>query len=226
VFKGSKNLSPETAAKISRKLKMDPVEGEHFYTLVQMENAKDPELKKQFERKLKTLKGSRSVSKLKPDDTRLIPEWYHTSIIAMADVAGDYTPKTVAMRLGITQKVAQDSMEKLEAMGILKRVDGRWEAANDHLIDTTIPGKPEDIIRSHQKILSMAADALVSQPREERMSLVTQVAFHKSRLPEAREAAHEYMRKMQVLVDEVKEDGLNPDDVYVFLLNFFNVTDK
>ncbi len=227
VFKGTKNLSPETAAKISRKLKMDPIEGEHFYTLVQMENAKDPELKKQFEKKLKTMKGSRATSKMKPDEVELIPEWYHHAIIGMTTLAENLTAKNASKRLGIPEKSAQAALEALGKLGLIKAdAKGVWHPTNDHLVDVTLPGKSSDAIKTHQTILAHAAKALVEQPRDERVSIISHLAFHKSRIPEARELAHEFMRKMQLLSDEAKDDGLAPDQVYAFIVNYYNVTDK
>lgn len=225
VFKGTKNLSPETAAKIARKLKMEPVDREHFCLLVQLEAAKDPELKKAFEKKIKTLKGSRASAKAKVEAT-FLPEWYHPIIMAMTNLTvGEYTPKTVAKRIGITIKEATETMEQMESVGLLCRDDeGQWAAVYEKTVDVTMPHDPKRTRAIHQTHLQMAAKALDEQPLGQRMNVLAHLAFPKSRIPEAREIAHECLRRMQLLSDEAREEGEEIGDVYAFVVSMFSET--
>ncbi len=221
IFKGTKNLSAETAARIARKLRMTPEEADHFCTLVQLDGAKDPELKKHFENKLKVMSRSRVMKKPVAADFEL--EWYHPVIGSMADLTvGEFTPKVVAKRLGLTPQIATKAMEQLEALGILKCEDGKWAMSSGS--DYTLPGTPERLRANNRLQLARASASIDSQPLTERLNVSAHLAFPKARIPEARQIAHECVRRLQVLSDECRDNGEALDHVYSLIVNMFHET--
>lgn len=221
IHNGAKNLSNEAALKISRKLELSSAETDYFCTLVQYENAKEPDLKNAFFERLQAMNPKREVKDLSVDAFKMIADWYHIPILEMTNITGiNLTAKEIAKRLGITELESQVALERLERLELLERnAKGRYEKVHGNSVfKSDIPNMA--LRRFHKQMLERAIDSLETQTPQERYVGSQTFPIDLAQLDEARSLIDEFRKKLVELFIR----GKKKTHVYHLGVQLFRVT--
>ena len=140
----------------------------------------------------------------------LIADWNHYAILSLLDLpGGKFEAKWIAARLSIPQMKARAAMNRLERLGLVGSVDGRFR-------QVSAPLKIENSVSTpatrqfHRQILAKARESLDEDPMELRDFSAMTFAMDESLVPLARERIRNFRRK---LMAELESKG-TPTHVY------------
>jgi len=221
VNSGKKNLSLSRAVQVAERLGLNKKEKEYFMLLTQYEIAKGIETKEIFLDQINRFqKGTKKRYNIQLDIFRLISEWYHIAILAMTELSNfEFTPENLSRVLGISKFQAESARERLERLGLLKRLkNGTYRGEIDRVISSNIPN--EALRLYHKQMLEKAIESLETQlPKEKFMGTET-FSIDSSRLEEAFSVIERFMDDMKGLFN--KNNG-KMDRTYHLSVQFFNL---
>ncbi len=193
LIEGKRSLTQETVVKVATALKLDDKETEYFGNLVFFNQAKTVKEKSRFFDKLIALQKSRNTLRIGSEKYEYFSEWYHCAIrelVAMADFGGDFIKIGNALKPSISPVKAQESVDLLLKLGLLKKQGGKYVQA-DPLISTGHGIEDYQIIKFQIKMLRMAIEAFDRSIANERsmssLTFSTSRATYKAMVKEMRE---------------------------------------
>jgi uncharacterized protein (TIGR02147 family) len=218
VLSGKQGLSVKWAVRIAEKLKFSNADKEHFCQLVQAEHSRSPLQKDRSKLELKKRK-LKTEPALSEEVFKVIAEWQHLAILELYAQDSSLTASLIAKRLGIPKYEVQESTERLERIGQLRRVPSEgYKVAHD--VTVTTQDIPSTSIRGfHRSMIAKAGNALEQSQPEEREITSVILSAKSSSLPELKTQLRELRDKFAAEVD--KEDG--KDSVYCLNINFFRL---
>lgn len=154
------------------------------------------------------------------DSFKLISDWYHFAIFELVIVKGEWNPRTVSRRLGISTVEAMDALGRLQRLGLIKRTNGGYTRLRQGITTTKYPGTHEAFRNLQRQILNQALNALDTVAVEERDQTSMTLAVSKQDLPAAKK---ELMRMRRRFCQKFQKTG-DGDAVYTLSLSFFPVT--
>lgn len=150
---------------------------------------------------------------------RLIADWHYIAILNLAKIKNNQaSPQWIAARLGIKKSEAEEALERLLNLGLIKKTRGR-------LLRTSKPiGTSRDIpsaaIRKHHtQNLHLAEESLHRDPVHTREFGSITMAINPERLPLAKEILTKTRKKIADLLD----DG-PVSEVYTLSFQLFPLT--
>ncbi|MDB5037478.1 MAG: hypothetical protein JWQ35_1006 [Bacteriovoracaceae bacterium] len=223
VFSGKKNLSLESANRISNKLGLHENEIEYFRTLVQIETTRDIDLKRSLLTRAQALNPKRDLQDLSVELFSVISDWYHLAIKNMLDLDHfEFTPTNIARRLGISKievELAIERLIRLEMIEVDSAHKGKYRKVKDHtIVRSAVPN--EALRKFHRQMLQKAIESLETQTPREKMIGSETFAISEEVLPKATEIAEEFFKKMAALSCKSKKRT----QVYHLSVQFFNLT--
>ncbi len=223
IIKGTKNLSPEMALQVARKLKLEKLEQKYFCALVQLESTKDPELKAELRQKIRELRPYPTSVEV---TSRTATQWYDGVILAMSEVpAIEFVPAQIARRLQLTVAEVELAFARLETLKLLER-DGenKWRRpiGGRYFLQAT-PGDPR-MLQDYQMFYRKAADSIVEQPREQRSHRMETFAFSPRLVPQAQEIEERLFGQLLALASEARDVSDDHTDVYCAMFALYSLT--
>ncbi len=223
VFAARRNLSRTRAHQIATRLGLKESEYEYFLLLIDQEEAEHPEHQGRIRERLAALGGRDPAYNLSIDHFRMIADWYHVPILQMARLATfSSEPKTIAKKLGISVVEAEQAIQRLERLELLKKAaDGNYRPVQSRILAQA--KAPSDAInRFHHQMLSKASEALSAQPTDERLMSTETFAFDATGFEEVRRLTNEYLDR----VSSFAKKGKKRDRIYHLGTFFFNLTSE
>lgn len=216
IFSGKNGISVKRAQEISEKLSLNPFEAEIFCDLVSSRHARDAGTRETAKKRLENVEASSACLDL--DAFKIIEDWYHFAILETLKIKiGRLGTGRIAAYLRIDPQLVRHALERLRRLKLVNRLNGRWEATHHRL--TTTHDIPSRSIRSfHHQVLGKAAEALETQPVQDREFGSTMLAIKHSDITKAKEAIREFRKKFCAEF-AVEADG---DDVYCLATQFFS----
>lgn len=223
VLSGKRNLSPESALKITRHLGLNDREIEYFCTLVQFDSAKGPTVRESLAKKLMHLNPKKKIHELSVEFFRLVADWYHFAIRNLLDVDGfELTATNAAKKLGITRLEAEAAIDRLERLELIEKSEnnsGQYQKTKDYVLVKSHLSN-EALRHFHSQMLQKASESLTTQTTNEKIVGSETFAFNPQSLKEANELTEEYFEKMKNL----SEKSNSKTEVYHLGVQFFNLT--
>jgi uncharacterized protein (TIGR02147 family) len=176
LIKGTKNLSANTARRISKALKLGSRESEHFRLMVDFTQAKSSEVKDQAFQAMLTLKRKLNIAQIGDEHYEYYTKWYHPvvrSLVTKIDFAQgrkepDYGLLARSLMPTISIEDAKKSVRLLEKLGFISRgEDGRY-VQSQVAISTGDEVASLNVINYHKQVSRLAETAHDRAPREER----------------------------------------------------------
>ncbi len=163
VINGKRNLSFHCSLKVARKLGLGPSETEYFCLLSQFESETDPEARASITDRLNLLNPQRKTTDLSIDVFTAISEWYHIPILVMTDLPPEeFAPRRIARRLGITEVEVVSAIDRLERLGLLENLNGRYKRVHDNPIFSSQTAS-QALRHFHRQMLGRAIQSLEQQ---------------------------------------------------------------
>lgn len=221
VLRGRCGLSRKSATKIAEKIRLSPEDSDYFVALVECEHGRSPSRKLLATEIVKNYQAVHGFGELDLDLFRIIAEWYHFAILELTEIRGfQSNARWVARRLGITEREADEGVQRLIACDLLKAdgAGGRWVKTHANL--ATPSGIPSQALREHHsQILDRAKTALENVPVEERDFSAVTMAISPRKLESARKLLKEFRRRFS----EEVQDSEDKDRIYCLSVQFFPV---
>jgi len=223
VLTGKRNISLHKAFEISQKLKLNSKETDYFNLLVQFDQAKTQDLRKDLFEKLK---GNRPASHgeifhLDVDQFKAISEWYHYALLQSLELDQfKANTENLVQKLGLKKWEVEAGLERLERLDLIKKnSNGIWVRTKPRL-SMTSPDKNLALQHFHKQMLQKSLESIESQSPQEKFIGSDTMAFDPSLQKEFEEITEDYFKKVAVLSKKSKKRT----QVYHLNISFFSLT--
>jgi len=227
VIDGQRNLTNESINKISKGFKLKKQEHEYFEKLVFMNQASSHEVRNFYYKQMLSMKGYSKVNQIAKASYEYFSKWYYPvirEIITFGD--GKYTPDKIATLLKpeITEKQAQDALDQLVELGLIrKNKNGSWAQCARH-ISTGQEVRSFIVAQYHREMLKLAAESIERfSPDERDISAIT-FSMDSARLQELKYLIAEF--RDQVRSKIVENGNGNADRALQLNIQLHPLTDR
>lgn len=163
ILQGKRKIPRKHAHTISRSLNLGIKESLYFESLIELQNAKNPEDKNFFLERLNKLSPKRRKLQMQEiENFRFLSDPLHFEILELTELRG-FRPdaKWIQSRLILTTslRTIEDAVARLDGLGLLKRTKNLWQKTHTHLTsrsDFTDAGIQE----YHRKVSQKAQETL------------------------------------------------------------------
>ena len=219
VLKGKKNLSQESAYKLSQKLKFSDLQRQYFLTSIKCESAKSMELKAELSDQLRALTNQVPVFDLSVEMFRMISDWYHYAILESLDTNQISTEENLSEIFGISIHEVRAAIDRLIRLELVEKDnDGQLRRVRDNLIVQS-QNKNEALQKFHSQMLEKASIAIKTQSNQERSIGSETLPFDVNDLDEVNKILDECFQKVVALSKKQKKRK----DVYHLGIQFFRL---
>ncbi len=220
IFKGERNLSVQTAQRITNQLKLSAEEKELFILKVRLEGA-NPEERKELESKLLEIEHFRSAPELSAESTEALSNWPSLAVFSLCQMnLPNTTAVEISKMLELPLTLVQETLDKLIAKGLL-RTDGKGFMITER--QTFNLGSITDILRLHCEILRHHTKAFMRDNPDRFISWHESIPLASGQMKEAEEITIEYIRKMTGLVVQARQLGLRSEEMFSLSVAFSNL---
>lgn len=225
VMEGQRNLTDKSITQVAHGLGLNKQETEFFKNLVAFNQAESSKEKNKY---YGQLLRSQKYSQLKPmekDQYDYYSTWYHPVIrelIVSSHFNGSYERLAKQVYPAISTQQAKKSVELLERLNFIKKVDeDRWKQAQS-LVTTGSEVFSLVLYNYHQNILELAKHQLFKTSGAKRDMSVLTLGIVKDRLPQLKKKMQEFRRQ---ILEFVSEDT-DPDEVVLLAMQLMPVTQE
>jgi uncharacterized protein (TIGR02147 family) len=177
LLNGTKNLSRESANKLSTLLKHSAFETRFFETLIFFNQARTLPERNRFYDELSLLQKSREARLVSADQYDYYTAWYHSavrSLIGMYRFSGDYQWLANMVVPAISVSQARKSVQLLERLALVRRNEQRWYELTDQRLGSGENVRSLAITNFQTETMRLAQEALDRFSLDERnISTVT-----------------------------------------------------
>ena len=223
ILRGKCGLSEASAKRLAKKLTLSEKETIIFINQVVAAHGRSKVEREKAHAVLESIKDEHSFDEIALDSFRIIADWYHFAILELTEVEGFKSNAAwIAKRLGISRKIAKESIERLFDTGLLAKKDsGEWYQTEEILATPT--GIPSgEIKKHHRQIQAKAEDALINTPINKRDFSAMTLAVSESQLEEIQKDIKEFRRKLAKKINLADKK----DSVYCLSIQFFPLDSK
>ena len=122
--RGKCGLSEASAKRLAKKLTLSEKETIIFINQVVAAHGRSKVEREKAHAVLESIKDEHSFDEIALDSFRIIADWYHFAILELTEVEGFKSNAAwIAKRLGISRKIAKESIERLFDTGLLAKKD-------------------------------------------------------------------------------------------------------
>jgi uncharacterized protein (TIGR02147 family) len=226
VMDGKANLAQSSATKLCNAMGLRNRERRYFKNLIRFGQAKTIEVKIDYLEKLKGFHPLVSISGLTEDQFAYFSKWYHPIIrelITMSRFDGDYEKIAALVNPPITAKEANESIELLQKLNLIKKEDDGQFIATSRFLTTEGMETGTLAIRNAQKTMAqLAARAIDIMPPEDRDISGVSISISAQSLL----AIRDELQKCRRRIFEIAAGDKECDSVYRVNLHFFPVSGK
>lgn len=224
VMDGERNLSPASIGKCVKALKLSMKEASYFEALVLFNQASGDEERDHYFERLSALRPTTRLTGLQKDQLGYFTQKHYVVIremIALPDFEED--PAWIAKRMNppIKPKEAEEALQALERLGLIKR-DPTGKLVQ---VDTSLRTDPEvnsiHVFHFHRGMLNDAKEAMLTVPAAGRDITALTIPIPKASLPTIKKRIQEFRES---IVHYVNEGDQNFDEVYQLNIQLFPVT--
>jgi uncharacterized protein (TIGR02147 family) len=217
ILSGKRQVTPQTAEKISEALAYSPKRRDQFHRLVSL--ARKSQAVNQAVATSATT--TPSYKQLSLDQYHVVADWYHFAILSLMELRDfESNPDCIARRLGISKIQAAAAVKRLMRVGLIEAQDGKWISTGKN-IETPTDLRSSALRRSHRQTLQQAIAALEGVSIEERDITSMTMAIDSRKLPEAKKLIRDFRKKLAAFLEEGEAD-----QVYNLNIQLMPVTKK
>lgn len=153
------------------------------------------------------------------DTFHMISDWYYYAILSLAET-DDFrgSPKWIAKRLGITEKVAREAIERLLRLDLLKESNSELRPTG-HQFETNSELATPALRKANRQNVELIGDALELIPVAERDFTAMTLCFDPERIEEARKLIKNFRRGFARVMESKRKK-----EVYKICIQLFPLT--
>ena len=219
---GTRGFSEKTLDQMSKKLSLNSEEAQLLKALSQREFSKSKKIKSEAIEKIKS--ALLYQLKLADEKLSLISDWYHLAIMALTETKDFHSDHAwIAERLGLHIKIVDQAMERLLAVGALKKENGHYISIGNFFIDPK--GIPSRSVRDfHHQILQKADEALEMQDLENRDFSSVLFNLDKSKMTQAKNKLKKFREEFIQEFSADETTSAKNQEVYSMAFQLFQIT--
>lgn len=176
LIKGTKNLSPDSTARVTKALKLGRAETEYFELMVSFTQAKNSAARDQAYQRMLRLKRKLKIIKIGEDQYDYYLKWYHPvvrSLVTKVDFGQgtakpDYAALARCLVPAITPAEARKSVKLLERLGLIALGPDKRYTREDAAVTSGDEVASLNVINYHKQVSRLAEAAHDRAAREER----------------------------------------------------------
>ena len=198
---------------------------EQAFKLMDQLKISDPELRLRIAEE--TAGPRRSKASERPyaevDLTRfaVIRDWQHSALLCALEIRPTLTPAALGKQLGLSTDVIEQSLARLERVGLLRKQDRGWKVVQPNQATAQSPVPNEHLAECNRQYLDLARLSLTECPFELREHVGITMTVNPERLPLLKKAMRDFLERAAAIVD----DG-SPKSVYRLNLQLFPLVKK
>lgn len=209
VLNGRKSLSREAALKIALELDLSEEQITQFVRL--LDNPKNKLNEDQKDRQLLNL-----------ETFHILADWYHLPLYELIRAKGFRSDiRWISQKLKISPNAVKASLDKLEAVGLIKKIGNKITIIPEAEIETTDDLSSEAIKKHHNKMSEKAIEAIKEQTVDEREFQGLHFAFSQKHIKKAKMKIREFVKQF-----EAEFQPASGTDIYQLNVQFFRLTKK
>lgn len=213
VLTGERNLSAESISKFAKALNLNKQETEFFGILVLFNQAKNIEEKNYYHKKLTQCRKYRKLKPLEKDQNKFFSSWVHPIVREMITLESfDGTPQWIAKHVGppITTQQAQESLDLLERLNLIKKTKSNKWKQTDTIITTGAEVSSLMALTYHQNLLKMIAEQFPEIEPENRDISAINCSVSRSLIPKIKKKIQAFRQEILKMIstDNHSEEAL------------------
>lgn len=217
LLQGKKGISSERASTLAEKIGLSEDERELFILSAQASHSR-----RQAEREKASteLKQRISLHRISEEELETASNWYHQALLELTELEEcEHSAEWFARRLRLPLAAMESAIERLLALGWLKREKGKYRASSStSLSSVDVPSQA--VKQLHEQILCRASGALFSQGVKEREFITTGFAFDSSQIEEAKRDIRKFQR---AFAEKYYAGSRRKNSVYQIAMQFFRL---
>lgn len=208
VLSGKEGLSEKSVDGIASTLTKKTVERGFIKDLVLAEFSRNEKVRAAAQERITEIRKAESFRRLKEDQFRVISDWYHAAILELVHLPEfQDDSRWIGKRLGIAASTAQSALVRLQNLGLLERIDGKWSARPEAY--SAFSDMPSSAIRRfHMQIQTMHSESLREDPMHDRQFLSMILAVPRSRLDEFKSEMNKFATQFWQKIEHESKDDL------------------
>lgn len=222
VLSGKRDISEETAARISEKLDFTAQDSKKFNLLLRIEKAGSAKQKESLMSELQELEPT-TLGKidLAVEQFKMIAEWFHLPLKILIDLDGfDWSEENAAKALGITVHQVRDGLTRMANLELIEFTQGQKPTLIENRVSIASPFKNEALRKYHGQMLGKAIEALETQTPDTRYTGTNNLALDSEQL----KAVHRVMEDAQDKVAAIAAKRSKTKRLYHASFNLFELT--
>ena len=205
IIDGKSNVSPESAEKIAKALKLNTPETRFFQNLVSMNQAKTSEEKLNHHREILRTKTYRKIHDFNQSKYEFFSHWYISAVREMVALPGfNEDPEWIANHTvpPIKPAEAKKALEELLSLGLIKRNEDGKLTQSEALLTTPPEVFSAYVANWHKEHLKKAAESIDLIPRDKRDISAVSFGFTEKNIKLLKELIAEFRKKVVHLASE------------------------
>lgn len=199
IVEGKRNLSPDGIYKLSQAMNLSAKEADFFISLVNFNQAKDPEERNFYFKKICSFKEFAKAHRLAKEQFEYFSKWYNVAVRELVNLPSfKMDPLWIAQKLAVTvphQEIAQ-ALSLLKKLGLIaERPDGRWCLTNPHL-ETESEVSSTFLMSFHREMILMAVAALKQEAEKRNISAMS-MAVGDAEFHEIKKRLKKFLKEIQ-----------------------------
>ena len=178
------------------------------------------ELEKLLQKKISSSKKRSQTLLLSVEDYEKVSDWYHFAILNLIKCKDfQMSGRWIADRLEIEKTTAEQALDDLISLGLIKEIDGSWQRVSMDVRTET--NRSSLAARKTTKQLSQKAfESIARDPYDRRIFSGMMIAIDPSSLPIAAEEINKFKKSLAGRIDALE----NASEVYHLSIQFFPLT--
>lgn len=220
VLAGKQGLSVTAAEKIADRMQLTVDEKKYFCALVQSKHSRSKARREEANTVLQS--NEIQTTELSIEAFKVVADWHHFAILELTHLSTFQSKSEwIAAKIGITVPECKTAIARLQKLGLLEKVDGRWTKTKNFL--ATHNGVPSRSLKNyHHQILGKAAEAIDTQSVEQRDLGATIFAMNEEDMTWAREEILKFRKALTTRLAGSK----NKTKLYALSTQLFSLTEK
>ncbi|WP_374080290.1 TIGR02147 family protein [Bdellovibrio bacteriovorus] len=158
ILNGKVGLSESRAMNLAVKLNLAPSEKDFFVDLALSEHARSAVLRDMALKRVQA--REEAFEKFGEEQFAVISDWYHSAIAELLNL-NDFegTLENIANRLGLSADTTEKALERLEALQIINKANGKW-VSNNNKYSSSFGGSSEGARNFFMQMQQKANEAM------------------------------------------------------------------
>jgi uncharacterized protein (TIGR02147 family) len=219
VINGEKQLSLDSAMKISSALSLSDTETNYFRDLVLLETTRSERVKTEVLQRLGKNGNRYRPASLELEQFKIISDWHHFAILNLMNTVGFKSDdRWIAKRLALSLMEVKVALERLESLGFIEKTGKAYALCEVPNFTTSDDISSAALRNFHTQMLTKAAESLKQDVSDREFNGLT-VSFDPAEMPRAKKLIRDFVTRMNVELE--KKPG---KEVYQLNLQFFKLT--